>query len=55
MGGFLPLLLSHLEPMGMRLGGDSGDLSEARSSARKASGAPEKPSKPFVVQSTPEQ
>ena len=54
MGGFLPLLLSNLESMGMRLGGGRGDLSEASSSARKASGAPEKPSKQFV-QSTPEQ
>ena len=52
-GPFLRLLRPHLESMGMRLSGARGDLSEASSSARKASGPPEKPSKPFLGLSVP--
>ena len=39
--------------MGMRLSGARGGLSGASSSAREASGAPEKPSGQFFVQSVP--
>ena len=40
--------------MGMRLSGARGDLSGASSSAREASGPPEKPSGQFLVLSVPD-